>query len=86
MVCFPISSNEINEPAHKNSKRCANSDNTPEIRMDSQNEKTDIQPGDMEFIKSTKYDDAKSCGDYSHFSDLGEIGDRFNKFEHNVIN
>lgn len=41
--------------------------------MDSQNEKTDIQPGDNEFIKSTKYDDAKSCGDYFHFSDLEEI-------------
>ena len=76
VVCFPISStesNEINEPAYKKSKICADLDNTPEIPMDSQNEKTDIQPGDNEFSKSTKYDDAKSCGDYSHFSDLGEI-------------
>ena len=59
VVCFPISStesNKINEPAHKKSKLCAGSDNTPEIPIDSQNVKTDIQPGDNEFIKSTKYD------------------------------
>lgn len=74
MVCFPVyQSNPMKEPAHKKSQLCIDLDDTLEITMDSQTEKTDIKSGGNKFIKNTEHVKDKKPFDNSDFPDIGKI-------------
>lgn len=45
----------MKEPAHKKSQLCIDLDDTLEITMDSQTEKTDIKSDGNKFIKNTEH-------------------------------